>query len=38
MTYGGTSRGSEPYPGVSTSYDHGASIDEAGQLTSKYYG
>lgn len=37
MTYGGTSWGFEPYPGVYTSYDYGAAIDEARQLTSKYY-
>ena len=37
MTYGGTSWGYEPYPGVYTSYDYGAAIDEARQLTPKYY-
>ncbi|HEY4021380.1 MAG TPA: beta-galactosidase [Pseudonocardiaceae bacterium] len=37
MTYGGTSWGYEPYPGGYTSYDYGAAIDEARQLTPKYY-
>lgn len=37
MTYGGTSWGWLPEPGVYSSYDYGAAIDEAGQLTSKYY-
>src|SRR5579872_2321745 len=37
MTYGGTSWGWLPEPGVYSSYDYGAAIDEAGQLTTKYY-
>ncbi|HLK42113.1 MAG TPA: beta-galactosidase, partial [Thermoleophilia bacterium] len=37
MTYGGTSWGYEPYPGGYSSYDYGAAIDEARQLTPKYY-
>ncbi|HEV3356978.1 MAG TPA: beta-galactosidase [Pseudonocardiaceae bacterium] len=37
MTYGGTSWGYEPYPGGYTSYDYGAAINEARQLTPKYY-
>lgn len=37
MTYGGTSWGWLPEPGVYSSYDYGAAIDEAGQLTAKYY-
>lgn len=36
MTYGGTSWGWLAFPGVYTSYDYGAPIDEARQLTSKY--
>ncbi|HJP79524.1 MAG TPA: beta-galactosidase [Pseudonocardiaceae bacterium] len=36
MTYGGTSWGYEPHPGGYTSYDYGAAIDEARQLTPKY--
>jgi beta-galactosidase GanA len=35
MTYGGTSWGWLAFPGVYTSYDYGAAIDEARQLTSK---
>jgi beta-galactosidase GanA len=37
MTYGGTSWGFEPYPGVYSSYDYGAALDEARQLTPKYF-
>ena len=37
MTYGGTSWGWLPFPGVYSSYDYGSPIDEARQLTSKYY-
>ena len=37
MVYGGTSWGWLPEPGVYSSYDYGAAIDEAGQLTAKYY-
>lgn len=37
MTYGGTSWGWLPEPGVYSSYDYGAAIDEARQLTPKYY-
>jgi beta-galactosidase GanA len=37
MTYGGTSWGWLPDPDVYSSYDYGAAIDEAGQLTTKYY-
>ncbi|HEU0276591.1 MAG TPA: beta-galactosidase [Rhodanobacteraceae bacterium] len=37
MTYGGTSWGWLAFPGVYTSYDYGAPIDESRQLTSKYY-
>src|SRR3954452_20085552 len=36
MTYGGTSWGYLPYPGVYTSYDYGAALDESRQLTAKY--
>jgi beta-galactosidase GanA len=36
MTYGGTSWGWLPYPGVYSSYDYGAAIDEARQLTGKF--
>jgi beta-galactosidase GanA len=36
MTYGGTSWGWLPFPGVYSSYDYGAAIDEARQLTGKY--
>jgi hypothetical protein len=36
MTYGGTSWGWLPYPGVYSSYDYGSAIDEARQLTGKY--
>ncbi len=37
MTYGGTSWGWLPEPSVYSSYDYGAAIDEARQLTPKYY-
>ena len=37
MTYGGTSWGWLPEPTVYSSYDYGAAIDEARQLTPKYY-
>jgi beta-galactosidase GanA len=36
MTYGGTSWGWLPYPGVYSSYDYGSAINEARQLTGKY--
>ncbi len=36
MTYGGTSWGWLPFPGVYSSYDYGAAIDEARRLTGKY--
>jgi len=36
MTYGGTSWGYLPFPGVYTSYDYGAAITENRQLTTKY--
>ena len=36
MTYGGTSWGWLPFPGVYSSYDYGAAIDEARQLTEKF--
>jgi beta-galactosidase GanA len=36
MTYGGTSWGYLPFPGVYTSYDYGAAITENRQLTAKY--
>ncbi len=36
MGYGGTSWGWLPFPGVYSSYDYGAAIDEARQLTGKY--
>lgn len=36
MTFGGTSWGWLAYPGVYTSYDYGAAIDESRQLTAKY--
>ncbi|KAF5334106.1 hypothetical protein D9758_016081 [Tetrapyrgos nigripes] len=36
MFYGGTSWGALPFHGVYTSYDYGASIDEARALTSKF--
>ncbi|KAK0200111.1 glycoside hydrolase family 35 protein [Desarmillaria ectypa] len=36
MLYGGTSWGAIPFHGVYTSYDYGASINEARQLTTKY--
>lgn len=36
MTYGGTSWGWLPEPGVYSSYDYGAALDEARQLTDKY--
>ncbi|KAF8624403.1 hypothetical protein AX15_005885 [Amanita polypyramis BW_CC] len=36
MVYGGTSWGGLPFPGVYTSYDYGASITEARDLTTKY--
>jgi beta-galactosidase GanA len=36
MTYGGTSWGWLPFPGVYSSYDYGSAIDEARQLTSKF--
>lgn len=36
MTYGGTSWGYLPFPGVYTSYDYGAAISESRQLTTKY--
>jgi beta-galactosidase GanA len=36
MTYGGTSWGWLPFPGVYSSYDYGSAIDEARQLTAKY--
>ncbi|KAK0186885.1 glycoside hydrolase family 35 protein [Armillaria mellea] len=36
MLYGGTSWGAIPFQKVYTSYDYGASIDEARQLTTKY--
>jgi len=36
MTYGGSSWGYLPYPGVYSSYDYGAAITESRQLTSKY--
>lgn len=37
MTYGGTSWGWLAFPGVYTSYDYGAAINESRQLTPKYY-
>jgi beta-galactosidase len=37
MLYGGTSWGYQPVPTDYTSYDYGASIDEARELTPKYY-
>ena len=37
MTYGGTSWGWLPEPTVYSSYDYGSAIDEARQLTPKYY-
>jgi beta-galactosidase GanA len=37
MTYGGTNWGWLASPGVYTSYDYGAAISEARQLTPKYY-
>ncbi len=37
MTFGGTTWGWMAYPGVYTSYDYGAAIDESRQLTPKYY-
>ncbi len=37
MTYGGTSWGWLPEPSVYSSYDYGAAIDEARELTPKYY-
>lgn len=37
MTFGGTSWGWLAYPGVYTSYDYGAAINESRQLTPKYY-
>ncbi len=37
MLYGGTNWGWLPEPGVYSSYDYGAAIDEARQLTPKYY-
>jgi beta-galactosidase GanA len=36
MTYGGTSWGFLPFPGVYTSYDYGAAIAEDRELTTKY--
>jgi beta-galactosidase GanA len=36
MTYGGTSWGWLPFPGVYSSYDYGSAIDEARQLTGKF--
>ena len=36
MTYGGTSWGWLPFPGVYSSYDYGSAINEARQLTGKY--
>jgi Glycosyl hydrolases family 35/Beta-galactosidase, domain 2 len=36
MTYGGTNWGWLPEPGVYTSYDYGAAINEQRQLTGKY--
>ncbi|KAL4259131.1 glycosyl hydrolase 35 family protein [Pleurotus pulmonarius] len=36
MFYGGTSWGGIPFPGVYTSYDYGASLEESRQLTSKF--
>ncbi|TAN08779.1 MAG: beta-galactosidase [Rhodanobacteraceae bacterium] len=37
MTFGGTSWGWLAYPGVYTSYDYGAALNESRQLTPKYY-
>ena len=37
MLYGGTSWGYQPVPTDYTSYDYGAAIDEARELTPKYY-
>lgn len=37
MTFGGTTWGWMAYPGVYTSYDYGAAINESRQLTNKYY-
>lgn len=37
MTFGGTSWGWLAYPGVYTSYDYGAALNEGRQLTPKYY-
>lgn len=37
MTFGGTTWGWLAYPGVYTSYDYGAAINESRQLTAKYY-
>ena len=37
MLYGGTSWGYQPVPSDYTSYDYGAPIDEARELTPKYY-
>ncbi|GJQ11425.1 hypothetical protein GpartN1_g3216.t1 [Galdieria partita] len=36
MTFGGTTWGWLPFPGVYTSYDYGAAINEGRQLTDKY--
>jgi beta-galactosidase GanA len=36
MTYGGTSWGWLPFPGVYSSYDYGSAINEARQFTGKY--
>ncbi|KAJ8691682.1 hypothetical protein PTI98_011229 [Pleurotus ostreatus] len=36
MFYGGTSWGGIAFPGVYTSYDYGASLEESRQLTSKF--
>jgi beta-galactosidase len=37
MLYGGTSWGYQPVPSDYTSYDYGSAIDEARELTPKYY-
>ncbi|KAI9452442.1 glycoside hydrolase family 35 protein [Russula earlei] len=36
MFYGGTSWGGLPFPGVYTSYDYGAAVEESREITSKF--
>ncbi|KAI0278189.1 glycoside hydrolase family 35 protein [Russula aff. rugulosa BPL654] len=36
MFYGGTSWGGLPFPGVYTSYDYGAALEESRQITNKF--